>query len=199
MKSLVLVSLLMAGQAAQAGAYAQNQAVLRPSNHTERYLAGSAFDELLFGVIGDCKDPSRLLFKSASTFPDTIIGQDDMGRKIKVEVHLQLFPDGRYWARYSELLVLQEDGQGGSDVELIHENDTEGDWKANGSEILIAGFGAGKLAKAPWSPGQMIDIIEFKLTKLVRDPRALQSTYSIFPIYTNMGPRGVSINEYCSR
>lgn len=71
-------------------------------NSTQPSAAGSYYDQFIFRVLGECKNPSKLWFHQTHSWEAALIGRDEKNRPIEAWLSIQLFDDGTYWAEYGE-------------------------------------------------------------------------------------------------
>jgi len=186
--------------AANASNFSNNILLENESLHFQTLTTANYYDQFLFRVEGDCKDTNdriRVWFYSAGAWKPAIIGKDNQGRPVEASLFVQLFKDGTYWAEYSEYVLRETDGDVVYDF-LFKKEGLQGNWKVNGTQIELSGLGTGVQAKVTDSgSGKQYDSFKFTLTTKINDPRAVNSVMNISRNSTNIGPKGISINQYC--
>jgi hypothetical protein len=156
--------------------------------------AANYYDQFLYEATGDCKDIKTVWFLSAASWKDAKLGLDTKDRELQASLHLQLFPDGTYWALYKELALVEMNPKG-IQFETVFEKGVAGTWAAHGDSLDVSGLGVGTAAKI--GALKNIDGFHFQFTTALHDSRALGANTDISRVGTNTGPHGVSINQYC--
>lgn len=164
--------------------------------HAGVNVTGTYFDKFIYQTDGDCKQIDTVWFHSTATFEPATLGNDLKGRTAIAKVAIQLFQDGTYYAQYQELAIKQTDSTGTS-YDNIFEKTFSGNWSATADQIDVQGLGVGTPSKSTLPSGNVVDAINFKVTSLVNDPRAVNNAMNIVKSTTNNGPRGISINQFC--
>lgn len=153
------------------------------------------FEDFMFAVKGSCKHPESIVFHSASVFHKTKIGTDEQGRALKVAMHMQLFEDQTYWVSYSEEILVRDDELGRWYETVFGPVSVEGTFEVLDSRIQLDGLGSGVLQKS--RSGKSGSSMAFTLETILNDSRAVDSAHRVFPISTNIGPRGIGVNDFC--
>jgi hypothetical protein len=186
--------------AANASNFSNNILLENESLHFQALTTANYYDQFLFRVEGDCKDGNDRIpvwFYSAGSWETAKIGNDNQGRPVEAKLLVQLFKDGTYWAAYSEDALKEIARDVVYDI-LFYKEGLQGNWKVNGTQIELSGLGTGVQAKVTDSgSGKQYDSFKFTLTTKINDPRAVNAVMNISRNSTNLGPKGISINQYC--
>jgi hypothetical protein len=150
----------------------------------------------LYQVEGDCKKIDSVWFHSTNAWEQAMLGKDSQGRPAIAGVSIQLFPDGTYYAEYSELAI-KEITSTGTSYDSLFSKVVEGKWSVNGNQLNVQGLGVGTPSKMTLPSGTIADSIKFQMNTVLNDNRVLNSSMNIGKSLTNKGPRGISINKYC--
>ena len=155
------------------------------------------YDPFLFEVRGRCQS-ANIHFMAAYSFEPAPLGLDFQDRPVHAALHLQLLAEGAYWAEYSESALLPVEEGRPKRYEVVFRKAIEGHWHtaANRLELDGLGYGTPGVYRDPYSPVTKSSI-RFTHTTVFNDSRILSSTMNLSRSVTNVGPRGISINEYC--
>jgi hypothetical protein len=160
----------------------------------------SYYDKFLYQITGDCKDPKTVWFYSSASWIEANLGKVDVNdpssKDLEAAAHIQLFPDGTFWARYIEVSFTPIDANSKS-YKVHHIQFLEGKWTVDGNRIVIPGLGDGVPAKLKLSSGYIADGIAFVFRNAIHDSRAVGKTTMVAKVGTNLGPRGLSIKDFC--
>lgn len=156
------------------------------------------YDQFRFEVKGSCsKTKISPLFNSAATYGEAALGSDPQGREELVELDLQLFSDHTYWLHYEEQAVMKRKSSTGYYYDILFKQNFEGSWSVKDDRLEIGDLGFATPTKLTLSSGER-NGLRFQFTRAPHDIRALNITMNIIRVTgTNIGPKGVSIAQYC--
>lgn len=198
-KSLLsVVAILSLATSVQASNFSRNVLLDNTSFNAPTISSANYYDQFLFAVQGDCKVISSVWFHHAHSWEAAKIGNDAQGRPVEAWLSIQLFKDGTYWAEYGEHALKEVRPDGISYEPLFSKKGLTGSWRVNGTQIEVSGLGKGVPSKyISADSGKQYDSFKFTLTTKLNDPRAVNSVMNITKSGTNVGPRGISINQFC--
>ena len=156
------------------------------------FADNSFFDQFLFSANGSCDDKSNLLFNSAGSADGALLGLDSKGRELYSTLHLQLFNSGEYYAVYRESAVTKRSGSE-TWYEDLYSEELQGNWQVVDSILYLDNFATG----AETSMHRYKPAFSLTFSESLNDSRLLNVNMNINKMQTNVGPDGVSINEYC--
>jgi hypothetical protein len=154
------------------------------------------YDQFVFKINGNCSDTNTMWFESTHSWGAADLGLDSQNRPLRATLSIQLFEDGTYWALYSESAVIEVEPGKTSYLNLFTKEGIEGRWSTNGDQINLSGLGTGSASTYESVHGTM-NSFELKLTDPINNPDVLISRFNITNSITNIGPKGVSINQFC--
>ncbi len=160
--------------------------------------AESGIEYFLFAPQGSCEDMKSLRFQHAYSFKIPL-GTNLQQEPLEAELDLNLFPDGTFWARYSEKAhtdIQYRNGWRTSFARTEFEKVLEGRWSLKGKKIIIPGLGVGVLPDIQDSHRPDFPLT---MTETLNDPRMRNRTFPMARSFTNIGPKGVSILQYCEQ
>jgi hypothetical protein len=195
---LGIIAILVLAATASASNFSNNVLLSNESVNFETFTTSNYYDQFLFEIQGDCKELNSIWFLQTHAWEPANIGTNNLGRPVEAELSIQLFKDGSYWAEYGEHSIKEIRPDGISYDTLFAKKGLQGIWKAFGTKIEISGLGSG-IAATYTSPvsGKQLDSFKFTLTTKINDQRAVNSVMNITRSGTNMGPKGISINQFC--
>lgn len=157
------------------------------------------YDKFIFKTQGDCKDPSSVSFRSIFSWQPALIGNDLEGNLIFTYLSIQLFNDGTYWASYTEQALKKIETGSRTYKTIFYKDNLTGNWVVNNNRIELGGLGYGVPAKSiNHSNGKIFDVIHFTMTNVINNYDALNAEMKISGDHSTIGPKGVSVNQYCN-
>jgi len=174
MKKYILISIMLLSQ----GAFAENY-----------------YDQFKFGVNGTCEDIHNLWFKSTNSWENLILDRPADDKLVVASLSLQLFDDLSYWASYSEMKVIVQDHNSIS-YEILFTKTIEDFWRVDGDQLYLQNLGSAvptehKSYDKTYPAFKLVFDRNLNHTNLKGNEMVLSVSQ------TNVGPRGISMNEYC--
>ncbi len=157
------------------------------------------YDQFIFKVHGDCKEPNSVSFSSLFSWEPALIGKDFEGNLVYSYLSIQLFSDGTYWAEYTELALKKIETGGRTYKTIFYKDNLNGNWVINNNRIELSGIGYGVPTKnINHSNGKISDAIRFTMTSVINNYDALNAEMKISGSLSGEGPKGISVNQYCN-
>jgi len=161
-------------------------------------LAGD-YDQFQFSVSGDCSDIHSVWFHYLYAWNPAILGKDSQQRDVQAWLGVQLFQDGTYWAEYGEDALTT--GKSGLPEfhPLFRKSALVGTWTVQADKLVLSGLGDGSMVNYTNDNGDTVAAVQFVLTQKIHDSRAVNQAMTLVMSPTNLGPKGISAEEYCAQ
>lgn len=149
-----------------------------------------------FHVQGSCENSRGLYFHQSSAWFRTDLGHDAHGRPLYADLTLQLFPNGKYWMYYDEVAVTHYLPDGGTEGVMVFEKKLEGTYAVHGLQLSVGGLFTAMPVEIHDQGGTAAGFAA-TFTNAIHNPRLMDREVIFGAMYSKLGPKGVSVPEYC--
>lgn len=156
----------------------------------------SYYDSFTFRPEGSCRDPRNLWFRQSGSWFRAELGRDAQGRRKVADITLQLFPNHGYWLDYSEVVITRYLPHGGTEGIEVFRGRRAGTWALNGNRLVLPGLLVGTPARIADHGGTANGFAASFLAP-IRDPRLKNARVIFGEMRTKVGPRGITVREFC--